>query len=71
MKTLFDSNGKYSAEALEISDEFAAIAEAYIEKYAKQGYSVRDLAGLYMRALLDAECSFMLRPMSECPDYLD
>lgn len=42
-KKLFDKNEKWTPEAMKIGDEFESVLWPIIQKYAKEGYSIREI----------------------------
>lgn len=54
MRQLFNEDGTYTNEAFSINEEFAAIAERFLNRY-KDVYSHRELTHLLQLAVFEAE----------------
>lgn len=55
MKSLFDSNHKYSQEAINLDSFFSKALRDAFQQYIAQGYSPREIALIAYHAIQDVE----------------
>lgn len=55
MKSLFDSNHKYSQEAISLDTSISKVLREVFQQYTAQGYSPREIALIAYHAIQDVE----------------
>ena len=63
-KSLFIKEGinrdRYTQQAIDMDTELRNAIKPILEKYARQGYSIRELAHIANTSIWDIECSWMI-----------
>jgi len=60
VKKLFDKNERYNKESHKIDSEFYRAVKPILERYAKEGYSLRELSYIAQNSVRDAELEFLI-----------
>lgn len=60
MKTLFQEDGRYTSEAIQLLQEIKKVIKPIIKGYAKNGYSIRELSHVAQAVITDFEAEFIL-----------
>lgn len=51
---------RYTQQAIDIDTELRNAIQPILEKYARRGYSIRELAHIANTAIWDVECTWMI-----------